>query len=322
MAYIGKTPIVGNFQKCDAITVVNGQAAYTLQVSSTNVIPESSSHMLVSLNGILQAPVTSFTVSGATLTFASNLATGDVIDFVILLGNVLDLGTPSDDTVTLAKMASGTDGNIISYDTSGNPVAVATGTDGQVLTSSGAGAVCAFEDASNVHVLLGTSTITGSTATVDFTSNINSTYKNYLFTYTDVRPITDDASLQIRYHSASGSPVSSGSKYTYSNYYIRSTTSAVQTTSSGDDELRLGAGSVGNATAELLSGQFILHNPAGTDGKKLMHGSSTNLQGDEASILSIFGGAYKEDSVAITGVQFLFSSGNIAKGIFKFYGIK
>ena len=104
--YIGKEPIVGNFQKCDAITVVNGQAAYTLQVSSTNVVPESANHMLVSLNGILQAPVTSFTVSGSTLTFASNLATGDVIDFVILLGNVLDLGTPSDGTVTNAKLAS------------------------------------------------------------------------------------------------------------------------------------------------------------------------------------------------------------------------
>ena len=105
MAYIGKEPIVGNFQKCDAISVVNGQAAYTLQVSSTNVVPESANHMLVSLNGILQAPVTSFTVSGSTLTFASNLATGDVIDFVILLGNVLDLGTPSDGTVTNAKLA-------------------------------------------------------------------------------------------------------------------------------------------------------------------------------------------------------------------------
>ena len=106
MAYIGKEPIVGNFQKCDAITVVNGQAAYTLQVSSTNVVPESANHMLVSLNGILQAPVTSFTVSGSTLTFASNLATGDVIDFVILLGNVLDLGVPSDATVTNAKLAT------------------------------------------------------------------------------------------------------------------------------------------------------------------------------------------------------------------------
>ena len=103
MAYIGKEPAVGNFQVCDAISVVNGQAAYTMQVSSTNVVPESASHMLVSLNGILQKPNSSFTVSGSTITFASNLATGDVIDFIMLLGNVLDIGTPSDSTVTNAK---------------------------------------------------------------------------------------------------------------------------------------------------------------------------------------------------------------------------
>jgi hypothetical protein len=60
--------------------------------------------MLVSLNGILQKPGSSFTISGSTMTFASNLATGDVIDFVQILGNVLDLGSPSDDTVTAAKL--------------------------------------------------------------------------------------------------------------------------------------------------------------------------------------------------------------------------
>ena len=106
MAYIGATPTVGNFQVCDAISVVNGQAAYTLQVGGVNVTPESANHMLVSLNGILQKPGSSFTVSGSTMTFASNLATGDVIDFVQILGNVLDLGTPSDDTVTAAKLAT------------------------------------------------------------------------------------------------------------------------------------------------------------------------------------------------------------------------
>ena len=106
MAYIGKTPVVGNFQVCDAISVVNGQAAYTMQVGSTNVEPENANHMLVSLNGILQKPGSSFTISGATITFASNLATGDVIDFIILLGNVLDIGAPSDGTVTNAKLAS------------------------------------------------------------------------------------------------------------------------------------------------------------------------------------------------------------------------
>jgi hypothetical protein len=105
MAYIGKTPVIGNFQVCDAISVVNNQAAYTMQVGGVNVSPETANHMLVSLNGILQAPTSSFTVSGSTITFASNLVTGDVIDFIQILGNVLDLGVPSDNTVTTAKLS-------------------------------------------------------------------------------------------------------------------------------------------------------------------------------------------------------------------------
>jgi hypothetical protein len=32
MSYIGRQPTVGNFQICDAISVVNNQAAYTMQV--------------------------------------------------------------------------------------------------------------------------------------------------------------------------------------------------------------------------------------------------------------------------------------------------
>ena len=104
MSYIGKTPTVGNFQVCDAISVVNNQAAYTMQVGSVNVSPESANHMLVSLNGILQQPNSSFTVSSSTITFAANLVTGDVINFIQILGNVLDLGVPSDGTVTSAKI--------------------------------------------------------------------------------------------------------------------------------------------------------------------------------------------------------------------------
>jgi len=105
MAYIGNKPTVGNFQICDAISVVNGQAAYTMQVGSVNVIPQSANHMIVSLNGTIQKPNSSFTVSGSTITFASNLVTNDVIDFIQILGDVLDLGVPSDATVTTAKLA-------------------------------------------------------------------------------------------------------------------------------------------------------------------------------------------------------------------------
>jgi len=105
MAYIGKTPITGNFVKLDAISVVNGQAAYTMNNGGSAFTNYNNvNQFLVSLNGILQSPTDSFTVSGSTLTFASNLSTGDVIDFVLVLGNSLDIGTPSDNTVTAAKL--------------------------------------------------------------------------------------------------------------------------------------------------------------------------------------------------------------------------
>ena len=50
-------------------------------------------------------------------------------------------------TVPLAKLANGTDGNIISYDANGAVVAVATGNSGQILTSAGSGAPPTFADA-------------------------------------------------------------------------------------------------------------------------------------------------------------------------------
>ena len=108
MSYIGTAPTIGNFQVCDAISVVNGQASYTMQVGGVNATPQSANHMLVSLNGILQSPNSSFSVSGSTITFASNLVTGDVIDFIQILGDVLDLGVPSDNTVTNAKIVDST----------------------------------------------------------------------------------------------------------------------------------------------------------------------------------------------------------------------
>ena len=135
MAYIGKQPTVGNFQVCDAISVVNGQAAYTLQVGGVNVAPESANHMLVSLNGILQKPGSSFTISGSTMTFASNLATGDVIDFVQILGNVLDLGQPSDDTVTSAKLS----GNLVTpgtLDVNGNELILDADADSSITADT------------------------------------------------------------------------------------------------------------------------------------------------------------------------------------------
>ena len=103
MSYIGATPVIGNFQKCDAITT-SATDTFNLLVGGAAVSPISPQNCIVSLNGVIQAPTSAYTISGSTIVFASALTTSDVIDFIVILGNVLDIGTPSDDTVTAAKL--------------------------------------------------------------------------------------------------------------------------------------------------------------------------------------------------------------------------
>ncbi len=102
MAFIGKEPQIGAYSMLDALTA-SATASYSLTLDSTAFVPESANHLLVSLNGVIQKAGSSYTVSGSTLTFSSSLASSDSIDFVLALGNVLDIGTPSDATVTNAK---------------------------------------------------------------------------------------------------------------------------------------------------------------------------------------------------------------------------
>ena len=102
MSYIGKEPQVGAYNMLDSLTA-SATADYSLTLDSTAFVPESANHLLVSLNGVIQKAGSSFTVSGSTLSFSSALTSSDSIDFVLALGNVLDIGTPSDGTVTNAK---------------------------------------------------------------------------------------------------------------------------------------------------------------------------------------------------------------------------
>jgi hypothetical protein len=103
MAYIGVQPRLGNFQACDAITT-SATTTFNLLVGGTAIFPQSAQHCLVSLNGVLQAPISSYTISGSTIIFAAALTTDDSIDFITILGDTLDLGTPSDSTVTTVKI--------------------------------------------------------------------------------------------------------------------------------------------------------------------------------------------------------------------------
>ena len=106
MAYIGSQQGRQSAVLLDSISVVNGQAAYTMQKGGVNYSPASELMLTVSLNGLVQAPSNSFTISGSTITFAENLVTGDVIDYILDREPTTGTMEPLDASVTADKIAS------------------------------------------------------------------------------------------------------------------------------------------------------------------------------------------------------------------------
>ena len=106
MPYIGKSPIGGGFHKLDNLTA-SATATYALTLGSAAYFPETANQLLVSLNGVIQAPQDSFTVSGSNLIFDTALTASDSIDFVVALGDVLGVGSVTDGAVTTNKIANG-----------------------------------------------------------------------------------------------------------------------------------------------------------------------------------------------------------------------
>jgi len=152
MSYLGNAPARSfiSFER-QVFSIVNSQTAYALSHSVTN---ENDIRLVV--NNVVQEPGSgkAYTATGTALTLSAALTNGTDEMYCVFLGRATATNAPgagsvgtvqlADNATTLAKMASGTDGNIISYDTSGNPVAVATGSAGQFLKSAGAGAVPSF----------------------------------------------------------------------------------------------------------------------------------------------------------------------------------
>jgi hypothetical protein len=139
MPYIGKTPLTGAYQLCDAITT-SATATYNLTVGSSPVIPGAAQNCIVSLNGVIQAPVGAYTVSGSQITFASTLSATDVIDFILILGNVFDIGKPTDGSVTNASVASNAAIALSKLATTGTMTFASTiGVGGATPAASGAG---------------------------------------------------------------------------------------------------------------------------------------------------------------------------------------
>ena len=104
MPFIGQQPITGAYSVLDDITT-SSTNTYNLLLDGAAYSPASANNLLVSLNGVIQKPGSSFTISGSQIEFSSPLTSSDSIDFIIALGDVLSVGTPTDGSVATTKIA-------------------------------------------------------------------------------------------------------------------------------------------------------------------------------------------------------------------------
>ena len=108
MAYVGKVPLTGAYQILDDISSsFTGSTAgpFNLRVNGTAVSPETEASVIISVSGVVQQPISAFTISGSQITFTGNPASSDTF-FGIVLGNTFDIGKPTDATVGAASLST------------------------------------------------------------------------------------------------------------------------------------------------------------------------------------------------------------------------
>ena len=108
MAYVGKAPQTGAYQILDDISgsfTGSTPGPFNLTVNGTAVSPGNEANCIISISGVIQEPLTSYSITGNQITFTSNPSASDTF-FGTVLGDVFDIGTPTDATVTAGSLAS------------------------------------------------------------------------------------------------------------------------------------------------------------------------------------------------------------------------
>ena len=165
-----------------------------------------------------------------------------------------------------------------------------------------------------------------SSASLEITSGIDSTYDHYRIVLNGVQPATDAQNLQCQFSSDGSSyAMNVASAIWYSQNYSGVVASLSAWTGESRDNTNTGmntiSGSGGNDSTHNMSGWLDLYNPASTSLHKICQANvMAESQNDGPTGLRSDMVIYSTS--VVTAVKFAFGSGNIAIGDFLLYGYK
>jgi hypothetical protein len=159
-----------------------------------------------------------------------------------------------------------------------------------------------------------------SSATLDFTTFISSTYDTYMFALVDVLPATSTADLWVRMGTGGGPTWDAGANYTWAHLQHSQIPSSATLGAAGANQIKIGH-SLGNGSTNGVSGEVKFYNPQSTAVYKRLTAHLTDVDSAGNFVGVIDSGQYVS-TTAVTGVRFLMSSGNIASGTIRAYGLE
>jgi hypothetical protein len=170
-----------------------------------------------------------------------------------------------------------------------------------------------------------------SSASISFTSNIDSTYPIYVFKFINMHPATNRVRFQFNMSTDSGSNYNVTKTTTFFYAYHSESDSITSLQYFTDLDLAQStsyqslSAEIGNSNDESLSGELHLFNPSSTTFVKNFF-SDTNIKHDNAShgkiTINSKSAGYGNTTSAVDAIQFSMSSGNIDSGTIKLFGIK
>ena len=235
----------------------------------------------------------------------------------------VDTIEPEGATTNLAIGESGQDVILPGNDIRANVLQDAGGN--AILTSNGSGTLSGVNSAFGDGLkLLSTNTVSDGAA-AEFTSGLTSAYNEYIFTFINVNPATDNEYFVFQTSTNGGSSygLNCVTTYCYAYHDVADTAQgmtfhAANSADNVDTNIIL-AHSVGGGASEGLSGEMHFFNPSSAT---LVKNFWCRIQMYEQSNYSedVYIGGYYNTASDIDAIKFYFSSGNM-DGIVKMYGV-